>query len=104
MARSATRSTFTFPKQDAMRSGRVVAATAARSIALLARSGRAKLALRELASLALGQGPVSRTRCSVLHAVPQSRDPFCGLGPGSAAHHAARAARCAASGARQSLT
>jgi hypothetical protein len=36
-------------------------------------------------------GLVSRTRCSVLHAAPQSRDPLPGsLHPGSAAHHAAR--------------
>ncbi len=36
---------------------------------------------------------MSRTRCSVLHDAPQSRDPRqCGVhnGPGSAAHHAAR--------------
>jgi len=36
---------------------------------------------------------VSRTRCSVLHAAPLRRDPGdaeCTMGPGSAAHHAAR--------------
>jgi hypothetical protein len=37
---------------------------------------------------------VSRTRCSALRAAPQSRDPLHGprnMGPGSAAHHAAKA-------------
>ena len=48
---------------------------------------------------------VSRTRCSVLDDAPQSRDPhfIMRMGPGSAAHHAATAARCAASGARASV-
>src|ERR1700674_1430208 len=47
---------------------------------------------------------VSRTRCSALGGAPQSRDPFANeMDPGSAAHHAASAARCAASGER-SLT
>ena len=42
---------------------------------------------------------VSRTRCSVLHDAPQSRDPASAkMDLGSAAHHAASAARCAASG------
>jgi hypothetical protein len=46
-------------------------------------------------------GLVSRTRCSVLHAAPQSRDRYeCCLRYGSAAHRFARATRCAASGAR----
>src|SRR6202035_4535711 len=46
---------------------------------------------------------VSRTRCSVIDAAPQSRDHcfrHAAMGPGSAAHRTARAARCAASGAR----
>ena len=44
---------------------------------------------------------VSRTRCGILHAAPQSRaapNSAPHYGPGSAAHHAAKAARCAASG------
>jgi hypothetical protein len=46
---------------------------------------------------------VSRTRCSVLHDAPKSRDPQAipwNMDPGSAARHAARASRCSASGAR----
>ena len=49
-------------------------------------AGRADLAL------------VSRTRCSVLHAAPQSRDQYTGhllMGPGSAAQRAARGRRAA---------
>src|SRR3954465_14959231 len=49
--------------------------------------------------------PVSRTRCGILHAAPQSRDRTkhrAMYGPGSAAHRFARATRCAASGARTS--
>jgi hypothetical protein len=46
---------------------------------------------------------VSRTRCSVLHAAPQSRDPdFCCNGPRiRSAPRREDAARCAASGARK---
>src|SRR4051794_1604481 len=38
---------------------------------------------------------VSRTRCGILHAAPQSRDPWCSrlrnkMGPGSAAHRFAK--------------
>jgi hypothetical protein len=41
---------------------------------------------------------VSRTRCSVFYAAPQSRDPTSHrlrMGPGSAAHHAAKKRRAA---------
>src|SRR4051812_4028636 len=49
---------------------------------------------------------VSRTRCGILHAAPQSRDRTehrALYGPGSAAHRFARATRCAASGERDLL-
>src|SRR4051794_40125855 len=48
-------------------------------------------------------GLVSRTRCGILHAAPQSRDRYGCNGPGSAAHRFASATRCAASGEQETL-